>query len=334
MVETWMVRAGEGGYLFDEFRQQSIVAIGWGDVGPATQITEKASLWEQVKRTYLEMRDQAVSMSAGQIWRFAKEIKIGDRVVTYDPRARFYLCGIIAGECEWFPEAEPDELSNRRKVTWTHEKGRDQLSAAAKNSLGAISTIFLISPAVSDELWSLAPPEESTVEIVSDSKESATSFDPSADQIGEFAAEKIKDRIAKLSWSEMQQLVAALLQAMGYKTTVSPAGTDRGKDILASPDGFGFQAPRIAVEVKHRPGTRIGAPEIRSFVGGRRAHECGLYVSTGGFTQEAYYEAERSTIPLTLLDFEKLVAAVLTNYPAFDERTRQLLPLQQIYWPL
>ncbi|WP_246744783.1 restriction endonuclease [Methylocystis sp. Sn-Cys] len=334
MVETWMVRAGEGGYLFDEFRQQSIVAIGWGDVGPATQIMDKSGLWEQVKKARPEMRDQAVSMSAGQIWRFAKEMKIGDRVVTYDPRARFYLCGTIAGECEFFPDAESKELFNRRQVNWVHEKGRDDLSVAAQNSLGAISTIFLIPPAVSDELWSLAPTENSAAEIMPDSKESIASFDPSADQIGELASEKIKDRIAKLSWSEMQQLVAALLQAMGYKTTVSPAGTDRGKDILASPDGFGFQEPRIAVEVKHRPGTRIGAPEIRSFVGGRRPHECGLYVSTGGFSQEAYYEAERSTIPLTLIDFEKLVAAVLINYPAFDERTRQLLPLQQIYWPL
>jgi restriction system protein len=334
MVETWMVRAGEGGYLFDEFRLQSIVAIGWSDVGPVAQIADKARLWEQVKNTYLDMRDQAVSMTAGQLWRFTKEIKIGDRVVTYDPRARIYLCGTIAGDCEYSPEADAEELSNRRKVDWTHEKGRDQLSAAAKNSLGAISTIFVISPAVSEELWSLVPAVESTEEILPDTKEATVSLDLSADEVGELASEKIKDRIARLSWSEMQQLVAALLQAMGYKTTVSPAGADRGKDILASPDGFGFQSPRIAVEVKHRPGTRIGAPEIRSFVGGRRAHECGLYVSTGGFSQEAYYEAERSTIPLTLLDFEKLVAAVLTNYPAFDERTRQLLPLQQIYWPL
>lgn len=334
MVDTWMVRAGEGGYLFDEFRQQSIVGVGWAAVGPSIQCVDKSALWQQVRKAYPDMRDQAVSMTAGQIWRFAREMAIGDRVVTYDPRARLYLCGNISGECVYFPEAEPEELQNRRKVDWKHEKARDLLSSTAKNSLGAISTIFLVPLMASEELWSPTAAEELPVDTVIDAKDALTTFDPSMDQIAELASEKIKDRIAKLSWSEMQQLVAALLQAMGYKTTVSPAGSDRGRDILASPDGFGFQSPRIVVEVKHRPGTRIGAPDIRSFIGGRRPHESGLYVSTGGFTQEAYYEAERSTIPLTLLDFEKLVAAVLTNYRAFDERTRQLLPLQEIYWPL
>jgi restriction system protein len=47
----------------------------------------------------------------------------------------------------------------------------------------------------------------------------------------------------------MQQLVAGILRAMGYKTQISPPGVDRGKDIVASPDGFGFEHPRIVVEV-------------------------------------------------------------------------------------
>ncbi len=84
----------------------------------------------------------------------------------------------------------------------------------------------------------------------------------------------------------MQDLVAGILRAMGYKTLVSPAGADRGKDIIASPDGFGFEPPRIVVEVKHR-NARMGSSEIRSFLGGRHKDDRGLYVSTGGFTKEA-----------------------------------------------
>jgi predicted Mrr-cat superfamily restriction endonuclease len=51
----------------------------------------------------------------------------------------------------------------------------------------------------------------------------------------------------------MQELVAGILRAMGYKTLVSPAGADRGKDIIASPDGFGFEPPRI-VGLSHEIG--------------------------------------------------------------------------------
>lgn len=152
--------------------------------------------------------------------------------------------------------------------------------------------------------------------------------------MAEAATEAIKDMIAALDWAQMQELVAGLLRSMDYKATVSPQGADRGKDILASPDGFGFQEPRIVVEVKHRVRERMSSQAIRSFLGGRHARDKGLFVSTGGFTTDALYEAERASIPLTLLDFDGLVAAILANYARFDEESRQLLPLRTVDWPI
>jgi restriction system protein len=144
--------------------------------------------------------------------------------------------------------------------------------------------------------------------------------------------EFIKDRLSKLSWDQMQSLVAGLLRAMGYKTRISPAGPDRGKDIVASPDGFGFESPKIVVEVKHRKG-QMSANEIRSFLGGRHKDDKGLYVSTGGFTKDAQYEADRSSIPTTLMDMDELAKAVAEYYDRFDAESRALLPLIRIYWP-
>lgn len=96
------------------------------------------------------------------------------------------------------------------------------------------------------------------------------------------AREFIKDKVTALAWDDMQELVAGLLRSLGYKTRVSEAGPDRGKDIVASPDGFGFESPRIVVEVKHRKGA-MGAPDVRRFLGGRHPQDKGLYVSTGCF---------------------------------------------------
>ena len=48
------------------------------------------------------------------------------------------------------------------------------------------------------------------------------------------ALEFIKDRVSQLDWEQMQELVAGILRAMGYKTRVSAVGPDRGKDIVAS----------------------------------------------------------------------------------------------------
>lgn len=147
------------------------------------------------------------------------------------------------------------------------------------------------------------------------------------------AHEFIKDKVLQLNWQQMQELVAGVLRAMGYKTKVSAKGPDRGRDIVASPDGLGFEEPRIFVEVKHRGGA-MGAPEIRSFVGGLRGKDRGLYVSTGGFSKEANYEAERAAIPITLADADFLVDLIVQYYDQFDTDSKALVPLRKIYWPL
>lgn len=78
----------------------------------------------------------------------------------------------------------------------------------------------------------------------------------------------------------------------------------------------------------------MGSQEIRSFLGGRHKDDKGLYVSTGGFSKDARYEAERASIPLSLMDIDELVAALIDNYEALDDETRQLLPLRRLYWPI
>ncbi|HBY1549071.1 TPA: restriction endonuclease [Klebsiella pneumoniae] len=155
--------------------------------------------------------------------------------------------------------------------------------------------------------------------------------DPLRD-VESLAREGIKDRVNGLDPKEMEYLVAGVLRSMGYKTQVSPVGPDRGKDIIASPDGFGFENPRIVVEVKHRR-EQMGSQQIRSFIGGRHKDDRGLYVSTGGFTKDARYEADRSTIPLTLWTLDDLVRALIENYEQVDIETKLLVPLKKTFLP-
>lgn len=328
-MANWMVRAGSGGVFVEEFKSREIVSLGWRLMQDLTAYKTREDFAQAMKRNYPEYKPQAVAMNTGQLFRFAREMAISDRIVTYDPSARIYLCGEISGDYRYCPNEVEEELQNQRSVIWKHEILRDKLTLAARNSLGSIATLFQISDEVVAELWQLKTQVETKVgqPIVANSLP-----DTAADFLLR-GRELIKDKIAALDWDEMQELVAGLLRGMGYKTTVSPKGPDRGKDIVASPDRLGFQEPRIVVEVKHRSEQRMGSNEIRSFLGGRHVADKGLYVSTGGFTQEARYEAERAPIPLTLMDLDLLVDAILEHYQSFDQATKLLLPLQQVYWP-
>lgn len=331
----WMVRAESGGILFDEFKTKSVVAIGWWQVGDLSKVKDRQELQEKLLEALPEYGEKKAIMAASQLYRFAHAMKKGDRVLTYHPSRRVYLVGIIVSEYEYDPKVSFDvDMDNRwpnlRKVDWAGEVSRDALSVSTKNSLGAISTLFQVPEEAAQEVEAALKGKEVPVK----KKEyKAEEEEDLLEGIQYRANEFIKDRVSALDWDEMQELVAGLLRAMGYKTRVSPSGPDRGKDIVASPDGFGFESPRIMVEVKHRKNQQMGSQEIRSFLGGRHRDDKGLYVSTGGFSREAYYEAERANIPLTLMNLDDLVTAILEHYERMDIDSQRLVPLKKLYWP-
>ena len=322
-----MVRAGAGAVFIDRFLEEHQVAIGWNALGPIRVGISRQEIADAVAANWPNYKKGKVSICAGQIFRFLNEIQIGDRVLTYDPGRRVYPLGTIQSEPSF--DDSVDELARVRKVTWDAEISRDDLSVPTKNTLGAISTLFLLSDAAAKEILAIEAGETSQQA----EPESEVDTEASLDAIRAQSRELIKDRINALDAYDLQDLVAGVLRAMGYKTRVSAPGPDRGIDIMASPDGFGFEQPRIIVECKHRTRSAMGAQEIRTFLGGRHKDDKGLYVSTGGFTKDARYEAERASIPTTLMDLDQLVDAVIEQYEKLDSDSRVLLPLIQLYWP-
>lgn len=328
----WIVRAGNGGTYVDDFIESAFVGIGFPLAGELNSPIDKAVV---INRMITEQPHRNFQMAASQIKRFYDEFKIGDLVLTYDPGQRLYFLGEIISSVQSVNHI----LSRARQVNWKGQVVRDSLSQTTLNSLGAISTLFKIKGDVAKEVLSRVnqlgsepvPITDSTVAKASEieTSESENLFE----NIETRANELLEDQIVKLDWEQMQELVAEILVAMGFKTEVSLRGADRGVDIFASRDGLGLAEPRIFVEVKHRSGTRMGADHIRTFLGGRQVGDRCLYVSTGGFSKEARYEAERSNIPIKLIDLPRLRELVLEHYESFSTDGLALLPLKRILWP-
>ncbi|MFM0123245.1 restriction endonuclease [Paraburkholderia sp. RL18-101-BIB-B] len=330
MSRMWMIRA-DGGSLYEEFRERGIAAIGWTQLAPHAKVgMTRKELIDLYRSIEPAAKEKTAISGASQVWRFLNEIKIDDWVVTYSPANRTYLIGRVTGECEYRADLTDAEMALARTVAWKEkEVERDSLTDATKSSLGSTLTVFVVAGFAMQELLGEATgkPMQPAPELLEDQVEA----DPLSGMEA-LALEQIKDIVSKLDWAEMQELIAGILRAMGYKTQVSPAGSDRGKDIIASPDGFGFEHPRIIVEVKHRKG-QMGTSQIRSFLGGRHPDDRGLYVSTGGFSKEAYYEADRASVPLTLWTSDHIVRALVDHYEATDAETKRLVPLKRTYLP-
>ena len=329
----------------EAFKRDGLIRIAYGFDKDLSKFPDLTAIAEAIFAEGATTRRNAGG-SAGQLYRFAKIMAVGSRVLTYDKKRRVYLVGEITSDYQFDPKQSSDVGMHTRKVKWIGEVARDALSPAARNTLGSLQTVFEpqeyvyneIDAALRGEKTSAAgstPPKKGTTAAIvpAIAASEADDLDLIRRDVDSRAQELIKDKIAALDWEDMQDLVAAILRAMGYKTRVSAPGADRGRDILASPDGLGLSPPRIKVEVKHRQNA-MGAPELRSFIGGLRGDDRGLYVSTGGFTREAQYEAERAHIPVAMLDLDDLAELLVQHYDAIDADGRALVPLKRVFFPV
>ncbi|MGQ3102375.1 MAG: restriction endonuclease [Sphingopyxis solisilvae] len=330
-MNSWRIAAGRKGRFIKEFIDGGFVSIGWHPLGDLTAYRTREEMLDRARIEYPSWTQRKLEVAVNQAWRFVHGIQIGDHIACYDPSERIYNLGRIKGDAEYESGPREEELEVKRSVEWQRIVSRDRLSAPTRNSLGAIQTLIRIPEHAAAELFGVVPAVQ--VEFVDPlpTEDAVDESDPYAELL-EKSVQRVQDILLGLDPYEMQDLIAALLRALGYRTLISPAGADRGKDIVASRDGFGFERPRIVVEVKHRGG-RISAPDIRSFIGGRHADDRCLYVSTGGFSQEARYEAERANTVTHLMDLDGLARAVIEQYDNFDDEGRALVPLRKLYWP-
>ena len=149
----------------------------------------------------------------------------------------------------------------------------------------------------------------------------------------EQAADEIKQYLTEINPYDLQDLVAALLEGMGYHVSwISPPGKDGGIDVLAWNDPLGTKPPRIKVQVKRRK-DNISAEELRSFLALVNDDDVGLFVTTGGFTKDAEELARaQERRKITLINRRRLVDLWIEYNDRIDRDKRRLLPLKPIYF--
>ena len=164
--------------------------------------------------------------------------------------------------------------------------------------------------------WQSAQPKE-TDEIEEQAAEEPTATFEEAEEL---ARTEIEKYLRNMNPYDLQKLVAALLQAMGYHVSwISPPGPDKGIDIIAYTDPIGTRNPRIKVQVK-RHADAVSADGLRSFMALLGDQDVGIYVCTGGFTSAAESEARtQERRRLTLLNLEKLYDLWLEHYEKLSE---------------
>jgi restriction system protein len=322
----WGIHAGKTGDAHSLFLQKNVVAVGWTAVGDLSVISPNREAFKAaVAKAYPTAKPGAIPNNAGQLFRFVHEMKQGDLVVYPSKADRTINIGKVTGDYHYDPQGSG--YPNLRSVQWLKAVPRLKFSQGALYEIGSAMSLFQVKN-YADEFRAALEGKQAAVPV----KE-----DPTVPLVQSDIEETTRDFIIKALAQELKghpfaDFVAHLLNTMGYRTRVSPEGTDGGVDIIAHKDELGFEPPIIKVQVKSGEASSIGDPVVAALYGKVDPKEFGLFVTLGTYSNPAKQFA-RGKANLRLIDGDELVDLILMHYEQFDSRYKGVLPLKRVYVP-
>lgn len=307
------------------FLSKNVIAIGWKAMGDLSVLSPNRDAFKnKYQSVYPDAKLQAVANSAGMLYRFVYEMKIGDYVVFPSKFNREINIGIV--ESDYIYSPAETEYVQTRKVKWLKHFPRTAFSQGALYEVGSAMSFFSIKNYAEEYLNALENTTKKTL-IASDDKETVAK---TAEDIIEATKDFILKELSKnLKGYDLEAFISDLLRAMGYHTTLSPHGGDRGIDITAYKDEL---PPRILVQVKSGD-SDIKESTIQSLKGAMREGDYGLFVTLANYTKNAQKYLKNTPI-IRGINGSELVDLILKYYDLLSDEYKNIIPLQKVYIPV
>lgn len=306
------------------FLKESVIAIGWEELGDLSHLPKtKDALKAEYQKVFPDAKKMNVANCVGSISRFAFDMQIGDYIVFPSKFNREINLGVVEGDYYYEPNARI--YNHRRKVKWLNHLPRVAFTQGALYEVGSFTTCFEIKNYTDEFIGALDKSFKT--------KKAETAVDETIERTAADIQNTTCDFILKeLSRKQkgylLEEFVADLLRAMGYRAIVSPQGGDRGIDITAYKDEL---PPRILVQVKSQDGD-IKETTVQSLGGAMKVGDYGLFVTLSNYTANAKkYLAENPRI--RGLDGVELVDLILKYYDKMSDKSKKIIPLSPVYVP-
>jgi restriction system protein len=340
-MALWLVRAGKYGEHELKFLEDKRVYLTFSDIteDDLGGLKDYEAVRKFMAEKYPSESTRKIGNWSGQVWAFSVGMKPGDWVVMPSKLAPTIAVGEVTGSYAF--DARADQIyRHSRAVNWINTAvPRSSFDQDLLYSMGAFLTVCEIKRndaekrirAMAKGSWNSAPVSQKV------SVPSNTPKDQQPETVEVDLEELARDAIAKLITQRfkghgMARLVEAILKAQGFATYRSPEGPDKGIDILAAGGAFGFESPRICVQVKSgdSPADR---PEFTQLIGAMQSvgADQGLFVSWGGFKPTVLKEVPNQFFKVRVWNENDLIEQLLANYDKLDQDVRADLPLKKIW---
>jgi len=307
------------------FLKQGKIAIGWREMGDLSAIIDNREAFKaKYQSVYPDAKKGSIPTGSGMLYRFCREVQVGDYVVFPSKSDRMINIGEVTGD--YIYDAAQPEYVQTRTVKWLKSLPRTAFTQGALYEIGSAMSFFTVKNYADEFLAALEKGFKQTA--------SSAGEDPTVGATAEDIIESTKDFVLKelsrnLKGYALEEFVANLLQAMGYRTTVSPQGGDSGIDITAYKDEL---PPRILVQVKSQD-SDIKETTIQSLKGAMREGDYGLFVTLSNYTKNAQKYLDSTPI-IRGINGTELVDLILKYYSDLDEKYQKMIPLKMVYIPV
>ncbi|PRD69202.1 restriction endonuclease [Malikia spinosa] len=340
-MALWLVRAGKYGEHEPRFFQDNRVYLTWEeftgtDLSVAKDYEGIKSLMQQ---QYPGEPARRIGNWSGQVWAFVLATQLGDWVVVPRKSNGSIAVGEVKSGYTFDPGNAP-MYRHYRTVQWLNtDVPRSSFDQDLLYSLGAIMTVCEIKRndaekrirAMSKNGWHSVPVAPVSVgKVAKDVNQPDDEAEVDLEQLARDAIARVI--IQKFKGHGMARLVEAVLKAQGFTTYLSPEGPDKGIDILAAGGAFGFDSPRICVQVKSGD-TPADRPEFTQLIGAMQSVSAnqGLFVSWSGFKPTVLKEVPTQFFKVRVWNQEDLIEKLLENYEKLDQDIQAELPLKRIW---
>lgn len=329
-MALWLCRTGKMGEYETMFIEDKKIYCTWSNLSwdmsqPQTWDDFKA----KVAETYPNESTNSINNQAGQLWAFSRGMKPKDWVVVPSKIQPIIHIGSIESDYKFDSDAN-SLFQHSHIVKWIKDLPRSAFNQDLLYSFGAFMTFCQITR---------NDAERRVHEIVNGTVQSNVSAiaNPIADTIEidfeDNALQEIADQIIyKYKGHGMAKIIAAILEAKGFTTYISPVGPDKGVDILASQGSLGFDHPHICVQVKSGS-EPVDRPTHDQLIGAMSNHKAdyGLLVSWGGFKNSITNDVASHFFKVRLWTHKEIVQEFLRHYENMPEDIKESIPLKRIW---
>ncbi len=306
------------------FLKDNVIAIGWKEMGDISDIqNDREKLKQKYPIAYPSKKPGAAPTNCGQIYRFINEAQVDDYVIFPSKSDSKINIGQITGEQYYTTGGEI--YPRRRNVKWL-KKGisRTAFSQGALYEIGSAMTFFAVKN-YADEFLSALNETAKLNDTDDESEEISLQADTIIETTRDYVLKKLS---SNLKGYPLEDLVADLLRAMGYKVKQSPKGGDRGIDIEIYKDEL---PPRIVVQVKSYD-KDVVEKDVQALKGAMHNNDYGLFVALSEYKENAK-DYLKSHTEIRGIDGRELVDLLLQYYDKLSDKYRAIIPLKRVYIP-